>query len=193
MRPQKTQSTVVVCFLEVGTPVEVSTITNHYKSETFQNNMHNHTPLRLWILGDFSRHGKQNKRLCYLMLQDHAANQTHRPHTKYHHLWHDQDRATHQLCQKTTVTISGSHITPTRRGASKKVCPLHTTSRQKKGWTSTHAVFDIHSTLDGGQRWHASRKADSHASQGSFSMEKTCGRLLRSRRMMMIPNIYYNG
>ena len=32
------QSSVVVCFLEVGMPVEVSAIINHYKCETLQNN-----------------------------------------------------------------------------------------------------------------------------------------------------------
>ena len=41
-------------------------------------------------------------------------------------------------------------------------------------------------TFDGGQRRYALGKADSHACQGSSCMEKTCGHLFRSRRMMMM-------
>ena len=57
MCTEETQITVLACFSEVGSPVEVSTITNHRTSETLPTNLHNHTtPVWLWVLGDFSRH-----------------------------------------------------------------------------------------------------------------------------------------
>ena len=40
-------------------------------------------------MGDLPGHGKQNRCLCYLMLQSHAEYKAHLPCSEHHHLFHD--------------------------------------------------------------------------------------------------------
>ena len=85
-------------------------------------------------------------------------------------------------------------LRPPRREASKKICPLHTTlTAEEKLDVHTLCVFCLHSTFDRRQRRRASRAADDHARQKLSCMEKPCGRLLRSRYMMIIiAKSYYS-
>ena len=71
----------------------------------------------------------------------------------------------------------------------KKICSLYTTTWQKETWTSTYLLPILHQTFVGvWWRWYVGWP-DRHTCPRSMCMEKSCNRLLRSRRMMMIAEV----
>ena len=159
------------------------------ESEVILHHLCDNFSLRLWFLGLFSRHGKQNQRFCHLMLQDHAWDKTTRLHIQQCYSFHDQHWASCVFFKEAPAKCPWTHPSSSRGRACKNICFLCTTSWQKEAGTSTHLLHHLHPR---GVRiswsWYISRW-DSHTCRRSVCMEKSCNRLLRSQRMIMMVHV----
>ena len=148
----------------------------------------------LWIVGNIKQYGKQDKRLCYIMLQNNAGHQTHWPHPQYPSLCHYKDWATHTSCKVATAKIPWSCSQNAGGRALPKVCPLYTYTWDKKTRSAKDIISVIHTEAVWWWRQYAATRSNLNTGPGPKWMEKICDRLLRSRTMMMTdsPLKYWN-
>ena len=116
-----------------------------------------------------------------------------RPCIEHHHIFHDWHPTTCTLCKEATAEFSWACPSSPWRRACQKICSLYTTTWQKETWTSTgtstYLLPILHQTFVGvWWRWCVGWP-DRHTCPRSMCMEKSCNRLLRSRRMMMMMRV----
>ena len=118
----------------------------------------------------------ENKRVCHLLLQDHAWDKTTRLHIQHCYIFHDQHWASCVLCKKAPARFPWTHPPSSRGGACKKIMLfMYHLIWQKEAGSSAHLSHHI-------QRVLAYHEVEISADETAALAEERC-----AQRILYLP------